>query len=182
MLGEELGVPQRKVEEHGVAGRIETAGVSAVPRRITQQFLCPIMSRRRRWRGHRPFRRGPVAARRPWLAGCARDRAGRRRTAVVRCPPPRSHAAPDDVACSHRWFHPTPRGVAGSDPHRQPARSSGCCWVPPPPGRPTARALVPGRAEDRWVCQPRVEQIHLQVLQPDRDRPARPQVRTPSPR
>ena len=203
MLGEELGVPQRKVEEHGVAGRIETAGVSAVPRRITQQFLCPIMSRRRRWRGHRPLRRGR------WPRGGrgspgAFGPAGRRRTAVVRCPPPRkwstanllsgpamrvaclrhsrhtpprgpgrpaagrsrrfrpgycwnawpaatesaaentptrntarscgpapgSHAAPDDVACSHRWFHPTPRGVAGSDPHRQPARSSGCCWVP----------------------------------------------------
>ena len=31
-------------------------------------------------------------------------------------PAPGSHAAPDDVACSHRWFHPTPRGVAGSEP------------------------------------------------------------------
>jgi hypothetical protein len=98
--------------------------------------------------------------------------AGRRRTAVVRCPSPRSHAAPDDVACSHRWFHPTPRGVAGSDPHRQPARSSGCCWVPPA-ARPADRSRSCSRTSrrNRWVCQPRVEQIHLLVLQPDRDRP-----------
>jgi len=212
MLGEELGVPQRKVEEHGVAGRIETAGVSAVPRRITQQFLCPIMSRRRRWRGHRPLRRGR------WPRGGrgspgAFGPAGRRRTAVVRCPPPRkwstanllsgpamrvaclrhsrhtpprgpgrpaagrsrrfrpgycwnawpaatesaaentptrntarscgpapgSHAAPDDVACSHRWFHPTPRGVAGSDPHRQPRPQ---LWLLLGPRRPAGRPLA----------------------------------------
>ena len=50
LLGEQFGVPQREVEDHGVRGaRVETAGVSAVLRRITQQVLCPIMSRRRRW-------------------------------------------------------------------------------------------------------------------------------------
>ena len=246
MLGEELGVPQRKVEEHGVAGRIETAGVSAVPRRITQQFLCPIMSRRRRWRGHRPLRRGR------WPRGGrgspgAFGPAGRRRTAVVRCPPPRKWSTANllsgpamRVACLRHSRHTPPRGPgrpaaghAGSDrdtagtpgqprqsrPRRTPppvtllaaagrppvvtrppttsrAHTGGftrprvaspdrthtgsppaalAAAGSPPPGRPTARALVPGRA-DRWVCQPRVEQIV--AGRPGRGGGASPALRT----
>jgi hypothetical protein len=56
VLGEQFGVPQHQVEEQGVAGRVETAGVSAVPRRITQQLLLPHSSRRRNdhWGRRRP--------------------------------------------------------------------------------------------------------------------------------
>jgi len=124
-----------------------------------------------------PVQAGPVAARRPWLAGCARDRqvgeeqllSGARRHVVTR--------PPDDVACSHRVVSPDPAWRRRIGPHRQPARSSGCCWVPRrPAGRPLA-LLFQDEQKIRWVCQPRVEQITCRSSNRDRDRPARPQVR-----
>jgi hypothetical protein len=118
----------------GVAGRIETAGVSAVPRRITQQFLCPIMSRRRRWRGHRPLRRGR------WPRGGrgspgAFGPAGRRRTAVVRCPPPRKWSTANllsgpamRVACLRHSRHTPPRGPGRPAAGRSRRFRPGYCW------------------------------------------------------
>jgi hypothetical protein len=152
MLGEELGVPQRKVEEHGGSpGRIETAGVVGSPAADHTTVLVPHHESAAAVAWSPPVQAGPVAARRPWLAGCARDRqvgeeqllSGARRHVVTR-PPTTSRAhtggftrprvdllhprfgTPNDFFCSswNKSASGRPAGRRGTQ--QQPELRAGC--------------------------------------------------------
>lgn len=133
----------------GSPGRIETAGVVGSPAADHTTVLVPHHESASAVAWSPPVQAGPVAARRPWLAGCARDRqvgeeqllSGARRHVVTR--PPTTSRAHTGGFTRPRVASPD-RTLTGSPPAALAAAGS-------PAARPADRSRSCSRTSRRIV-------------------------------